>query len=115
MPVRAHRSYYAVRFGQLRFEFFQFPIAAHPSEHCGEREDDHSENVQTNSDNKDKDKMHWKAPFRENASSTLLCDAYLRCDLGNPRRGGSRQISPSCRSCCVEGNTRAGSDVRLWG
>jgi hypothetical protein len=30
-------------------------------------------------------------------------------------RGGSRRISPSCRSCCVEGDTHAGSDVRFWG
>jgi hypothetical protein len=66
-----------IALAQLRFEFFRFPIAAHPSKNCGERENDHSENVQTNSENKDKDKMHWKA-FERNTCSTLLRGAYLR-------------------------------------
>jgi hypothetical protein len=32
---------------------------------------------------------HWKVPFRENASLTLLCGAYPRCDFGNPQYGAA--------------------------
>jgi len=31
------------------------------------------------------------------------------------RRGGSRRTLPSCRSCCVEGDTRASFNVRFSG
>jgi hypothetical protein len=34
---------------------------------------------------------------------------------GSTRRCGSPAISPSCRSWCAEGNTRAGSGVRFRG
>ena len=57
--------------------------------------------------------MHWKAPFRENASFTYFavrtCTVTLVTRDG---RGGSRRISPSCQSYCGRALT-CGSCVRL--
>jgi len=45
--------------------------------------------------------MHWKAPFRENASFTYFAVRTCAVTLvTRDGRGGSRRISPSCRRYC---------------